>query len=111
MMLTGLIPFVYYKLRITAENGVSSQDNDINARTVTISIMTEEGGSIIVRPLSVSVQTSVLVCMSVYMCAVRGTRMWVVYMHTRVVCTCVYVCVCVYLCVCACMCVYSVDTL
>ena len=45
MMLTGLVPFVYYELRVTADNGVSSQDNNINPRTVTISIMTEEGGS------------------------------------------------------------------
>ena len=44
MMLTGLIPFVYYELRVTADNGVSSQDNNVNARTVTISIMTEGGG-------------------------------------------------------------------
>ena len=43
MMLTGLIPFVYYELRVTADNGVSSQDNNTNARTVTISIMTEGG--------------------------------------------------------------------
>ena len=43
MMLTGLIPFVYYNLSVTADNGVSSQDNNINARTVTISIMTEGG--------------------------------------------------------------------
>ena len=45
MMLTGLIPFVYYELRVTADNGVSSQDNNINARTVTISVMTEGGGN------------------------------------------------------------------
>ena len=45
IMLTGLIPFVYYELHVTADNGVSSQDNNTNARTVTISIMTEGGGS------------------------------------------------------------------
>ena len=45
IMLTGLIPFVYYKLNVTAGNGVSSQDNNINARTVNISIMTEGGGN------------------------------------------------------------------
>ena len=43
--LTGLIPFVSYELRVTADNGVSSQDDDnIDIRTVTISIMTEGGG-------------------------------------------------------------------
>ena len=45
MMLTGLMPFVYYELRVTADNGVSSQDNNINVRTVTISIMTKGGGN------------------------------------------------------------------
>ena len=45
IMLTGLIPFVYYKLYVTADNGVSSQDNNINAHTMTISIMTEGGGN------------------------------------------------------------------
>ena len=47
MTLTGLIPFVYYELRVTADNGVSSQDNNVNARTVNISIMTEGGGDYI----------------------------------------------------------------
>jgi len=43
--LTGLISFVSYELRVTADNGVSSQDDDnIDLRTVIISIMTERGG-------------------------------------------------------------------
>ena len=38
--LTELIPFVSYELRVTAGNGVSSQDDDnIDIRTVTISII------------------------------------------------------------------------
>ena len=57
MMLTGLVPFVYYELRVTADNGVSSQDNNINARTVTISVMTEEGGNFCQS-----------VCLSTYVC-------------------------------------------
>ena len=45
MMLSGLIPFVQYEFRVTADNGVSSQDNNIDARTVTILIITEGGGN------------------------------------------------------------------
>ena len=66
IMLTRLIPFVYYELRVTADNGVSSQDNNINARATTISIMTEGGG---------------IFCLSEYVCVC--------------VCPCVCVCTCV----------------
>ena len=41
---TGLTPRVYYTLSVIAENAVSSQDNNINARTVRATANTEEGG-------------------------------------------------------------------
>ena len=41
---TGLTPFVYYTFSVTAENAVSSQDININARTVRVTAITEEGG-------------------------------------------------------------------
>ena len=41
---TGLTPGVYYTFSVTAENAVSSQDNNINARTVKDIANTEEGG-------------------------------------------------------------------
>ena len=43
-VLENLIPFVYYEIRVTAENGVSSQDPSVEHRNVTISVMTLEGG-------------------------------------------------------------------
>ena len=63
--LTGLIPFVSYELRVTANNGVSSQDGDnIDMRTVTISIMTEGGG------IYVCLCVSHALCMCVQVCTV-----------------------------------------
>ena len=41
---SGLTPGVLYTLSVTAENDVSSQDNNINARTVSITATTQEGG-------------------------------------------------------------------
>ena len=41
---TGLTPGVNYTFSVTAENAVSSQDNNINARTVRDTANTEEGG-------------------------------------------------------------------
>ena len=41
---TGLTPGVYYTFSVTAKNAVSSQDNNINARTVRATANTEEGG-------------------------------------------------------------------
>ena len=41
---TGLTPSVLYTFSVTAENYVSSQDNNINDRTVTTTATTEEGG-------------------------------------------------------------------
>ena len=41
--LENLIPFVYYEIRVTAENGVSSQDPWVENRSLTISVMTSEG--------------------------------------------------------------------
>jgi len=40
--LDNLTPSVYYAVRITAENGVSSQDSAIDNRTVAILFMTLE---------------------------------------------------------------------
>ena len=74
IMLTGLIPFVYYELRVTADNGVSSQDNNINARTVTISIMTEGGGNLYLSEY-VSVCTCVIV-LCVYVCVCVHVRVY-----------------------------------
>ena len=63
--LTGLIPFVSYELRVTANNGVSSQDDDnIDMRTVTISIMTEGGG------ICASVCVPHALCMCIQVCCV-----------------------------------------
>ena len=64
--LTELIPFVSYELDITAKNGVSSQDDDnIDMRTVTISIMTEGGGIC----ACVCVPHALCMCVRVCMCA------------------------------------------
>ena len=42
-VVTGLTPGVYYTFSVTAENAVSSQDNNINARTVNVSATTLGG--------------------------------------------------------------------
>ena len=42
--MTGLTPSVLYTFSVTAENEVSSQDNNINVRTVNTTATTEEGG-------------------------------------------------------------------
>ena len=41
---TGLTPDVLYTFSVSAENDVSSQDNDISARTLSTTATTEEGG-------------------------------------------------------------------
>ena len=43
-IVTGLTPGVYYTFSVTSENAVSSQDNNINARTLNVIANTEEGG-------------------------------------------------------------------
>ena len=43
----GLTPGADYTFSVTAENAVSSQDMNINDRTVTISVTTEEGGNVV----------------------------------------------------------------
>ena len=43
--LTGLTPFVYYEIRVTADNGVSSQSNDVKNRSETFPILTLPGGN------------------------------------------------------------------
>ena len=48
--LENLIPFVYYEIQVIAENGVSSQDPSVENRSVTLSVMTLEGGMYIARP-------------------------------------------------------------
>ena len=40
----GLTPGAFYTFSVTAENAVSSQDSDINARTTNTTATTEEGG-------------------------------------------------------------------
>ena len=42
--LMGLLPFVTYEIRVTADNGVSSQDDNEEGRTLSISVMMLEGG-------------------------------------------------------------------
>ena len=46
---TGLTPGTYYTFSVTAENAVSSQDTNINARTATATATatTEKGGQIL----------------------------------------------------------------
>ena len=41
---TGLTPDVLYTFSVSSENDVSSQDNNINDRSVSITITTTEGG-------------------------------------------------------------------
>ena len=41
---TGLTPGVLYTFSVSAENGVSSQDNNINARSLSTTATTLEGG-------------------------------------------------------------------
>ena len=41
---TGLTPGVYYSFSVTAENAVSYQDSNTNARTLSVTATTEEGG-------------------------------------------------------------------
>ena len=45
-VVTGLTPGADYNFSVTAENAVSSQDMNINDRTVNINATTEEGGII-----------------------------------------------------------------
>ena len=42
-LLENLIPFVYYEIHVTADNGMPSQDSTIDDRTVSVQIMTMEG--------------------------------------------------------------------
>ena len=41
---TGLTPWVVYTFSVSSENDVSSQDNNINNRSVSTTNRTEEGG-------------------------------------------------------------------
>ena len=43
-VVTGLTPGASYIISVTAENAVSSQDSNINDRTVNITVITDEGG-------------------------------------------------------------------
>ena len=47
-IVTGLTPGVFYTFSVSAENDVSSQDNNINARTLSTTANTHEGGQCIV---------------------------------------------------------------
>ena len=42
--ITGLRPFTQYVVMVSGENGVSAQATDASGRTVSATIMTEEGG-------------------------------------------------------------------
>ena len=65
--LMGLIPFVSYEIRVTADNGVSSQDDNEEGRTLNISIMTLEGG--IIESVCLYVHVHIHVCyVSVRVC-------------------------------------------
>ena len=44
---TGLTPGVLYTFSVSSENDVSSQDNNINDRSVSTTATTEEGGGYI----------------------------------------------------------------
>ena len=46
---TGLTPGVLYTFSVSSENDVSSQDNNINDRSVSITATTEEGGGYILH--------------------------------------------------------------
>ena len=41
---TGLTPGILYTFSVSSENDVSSQDNNINDRSVSTTATTEEGG-------------------------------------------------------------------
>ena len=43
-IVTGLTPGVLYTFSVSAENDVSSQDNNINARSLSTTANTQEGG-------------------------------------------------------------------
>ena len=43
-IVSGLTPGVHYTFSVTAENAVSSQDSNINTRTLRATANTEEGG-------------------------------------------------------------------
>ena len=47
-IVTGLTPGVLYTFSVSAENDVSSQDNNINARSLSTTANTQEGGQCIV---------------------------------------------------------------
>ena len=47
IVVMGLTPGADYTFSVTAENAVSSQDMNINDRTVTISATTEDGGNVV----------------------------------------------------------------
>ena len=46
---TGLTPGVLYTFSVSSENDVSSQDNNINDRSVSTTATTEEGGGYILH--------------------------------------------------------------
>jgi hypothetical protein len=51
---TGLTPGAHYTFSVTAENAVSSQDSNINARTVNMTATTQEGVGAVVSEFEVS---------------------------------------------------------
>ena len=41
-LLEDLLPFTYYEVHVTAGNGVSSQDNAVNDRTISVQVVTSQ---------------------------------------------------------------------
>ena len=50
---TGLTPGVLYTISVSSENNVSSQDNNINDRSVSSTATTEEGGGYILHTFGI----------------------------------------------------------
>ena len=60
-IVTGLTPGVLYTFSVSAENDVSSQDNNINARTLNTTATTLEGGLCILVSLICTFERGALI--------------------------------------------------
>ena len=65
--ISGLTPFTEYVVYVNVENGVSSQAPDASERTVTTTVMTEEGGQCYSPTIDLHIQpySESCLCMSV----------------------------------------------